>query len=145
MITVEEATESDIFDFIHNVRDSDKEEVRLATGGKNIVDAMRDWKKYNTHAVKCDGELIGVGGWTENWDDNGVNVWLLLTNEVMNHKIEFLRWSKQYHDDLLNKYVYVWNNVYLKNTLHVSYLKWLGAHFHPYHGGEWALFIIKKE
>lgn len=144
MIKVEDATESDIFNFIHNIRDMDKEEIYLATN-QNIVDAMRDWRDYNTQAVWCDNDLIGVGGIKESDDDNSARVWLLLTNKVLDHKIEFLRWSKEYHDSLLEKYAYVFNTVYTGNILHIKYLKWLGAHFYPFADRRWAFFVIKRE
>lgn len=146
MITTEEATESDILEFIQNVRDMDKEEVELATG-KTIAEVMQDWRKYNTQAVKCNGRLIGIGGvcFEEDLKRDSARVWLLLTNVVMNHKIEFLRWSKKWHDEALKKYKYIYNNVYMKNILHIKYLQWLGAHFYPYFGGDWAFFVIRKK
>lgn len=144
MITVDTATEKDIKYFVQNIRDMDKEEVYLGSG-KSIEDAMKDWCDYNTQTVKCNGVIIGVGGVLPNEDRrDSARVWLLLTNDVLNHKIEFLRWSKKWHDEILKQYKYIYNNVYMKNVLHIKYLQWLGAQFYPYFGGEWAFFVIKN-
>lgn len=147
MITTERAKDTDISEFIKNIRAMDKEEVILSSGESNIHVALQDWKNYNTLAVKCNGDLIGIGGYEEDTKDSKrARVWLLLTNEVVNHKIEFLRWSRKFVNSLLEKYEYLFNDVYLGNKLHTSYLKWLGAHFFIYNDNEdWAFFIMRKE
>ena len=70
---------------------------------------------------------------------------MLLTNEVEDHKIEFLRWSKEIVRQLLTAYPAITNVVYAKNELHIKYLKFLGAEFwgDPFRKDLWH-FIIER-
>lgn len=134
MITVTKATYEDIKEFSKNIRPMDAEEVKVVSGLPLSVQLM-DIYEQDTKAIKRDGVLLGIGGYHHDFIDNkgtlsdGVIGWMLLTNEVENHKFEFLRWSKKYVDDLLKEVPFIMNTVYKKNKLHLSYLKFLGAKF----------------
>ena len=70
---------------------------------------------------------------------------MLLTNAVEDHKIEFLRWSKELVKTLLESYPSITNVVDSRNLLHVQYLDFLGAKFFedPFRKDLWH-FIIER-
>lgn len=135
MILLEKATEKDILEFAKNIRHMDAEEVKIVSGKPfeaYIGYLLKHLKEFMT--IKCDGVLLGIGGWYQEMLDwglysEGVVGWLLLTNAVEDHKIEFLRWSKRIVKTILNGYPSITNTVYAKNELHIKYLKFLGAKF----------------
>lgn len=130
MITVEKATQKDILKFLDNIRSVDAEEVRKTTGEDLYTAFLPIMMSDKVKVVKHEsGDILGVGGLELSIDRPGVRAWLLLTNAVEKYKIEFLRWSKKYRDVLLDKYGSIYNDVYMKNKLHVCYLVWLGAKF----------------
>lgn len=133
MITVSKATDEDLASFYLNIRPMDEQEV-LVVSGKPIEAQLADLYARQPEVIKCDGHILGIGGYYRyplDWGmmSQGVVGWMLLTNAVERHKLEFLRWSKRYVDDLLKTYPYIMNSVYKENKLHVAYLKFLGATF----------------
>lgn len=129
MITVEKATKEDILNFVSNIRPMDDAEVKI-TSGKFVHEQIEDLMKLRAKCIKCDGVLLGIGGWHKRAEDaKGVFGWMLLTNSVEDHKIEFLRWSKKFVKKLLDTYPYITNMAYKENQLHIKYLKFLGARF----------------
>lgn len=135
MILLEKATKDDIFEFYKNMRDMDAKEVEVVSGRsfeENIGYLLKNLKHVMT--IRCDGVLLGIGNWYQDRLDfglysEGVIGWMLLTNAVEDHKIEFLRWSKRLVETLLEAYPSITNILYAKNELHVKYLKFLGARF----------------
>lgn len=135
MITVERATEEDIREFAANIRDMDAKEVEVMSGIP-FKDQVEDLIKYrkDTKVVKYNGVILCIGGWYHEMLDwglysEGVVGWMLLTNAVEDHKIEFLRWSKELVKTLLEAYPAITNVVDSRNLLHVQYLDFLGAKF----------------
>lgn len=59
----------------------------------------------------------------------GAVFWLLGTDEVRNHKREFMRRSKLFKGYLMKNYEYLTNVVCMDNKESVRWLKWLGAEF----------------
>lgn len=151
MITLDTATVNDILEFSNNIRSMDAKEVEFVSG-----------KPFNDHlgfllthvedvmTIKCDGVLLGIGNWYKEMLDwglysEGVVGWMLLTNAVEDHKIEFLRWSKELVKTLLKSYPTITNVVDSRNLLHVQYLDFLGAKFweDPFRKDIWH-FIIER-
>ena len=128
MITVSKATIYDLMLFIKNIRPMDAEEVKKTTG-KSIAHHFTDLMSLpNVHVIKSrNGDLLGIGGWLGGEEIRG---WMLLTTAVENHKIEFLRWSKKFVNDLLKDHKKIYNQVYRKNKLRIDYLTYLGAAFY---------------
>lgn len=135
MITIDSATQEDIMEFADNIRYMDEKEVRVVSGKPfrdQIDELLKNKKRVNT--IRCDGVLLGIGGWyQEMWEwgvySKGVVGWMLLTNAVEDHKIAFLRWSKELVKTLLYAYPYITNTAYIGNTLHIRFLEFLGASF----------------
>lgn len=70
-----------------------------------------------------EGKLYAIGG------IQGHTVWMLCTTEVETHKIKFLKGSKELLNEVLKVTGYLENYVWMHNTLHIRWLKWLGAEF----------------
>lgn len=137
MITIDRATEKDILEFADNIRPMDAEEVKVVSGKpfrEHMYYLMNNLK--HVKVIRCDGVLLGIGGWYRKMLDcgiysQGVIGWMLLTNAVKEHSIAFLRWSKELVKTLLEAYPFITNTLYIKNKLHIKYLYFLGASFHP--------------
>lgn len=151
MIRLERATEKDIKEFTKNIREMDAQEVKFVSGKtfeEHIPFLMMHLK--DVQVIKCDGVLLGIGNWYHEMLDwglysPGVVGWMLLTNAVEDHKIEFLRWSKELVKTLLEAYPSITNVVDSRNILHVQYLDFLGAKFweDPFRKDLWH-FIIER-
>lgn len=130
MIETVPATEKDLQTFLDNIRDMDRQEALASLGVDTLtLDMFKD--AGEVLAIKHDnGALIGIGGYPFVHYPTIIGGWMLLTNDVENHKIEFLKWSKKTVDDLLDLGCYITNRVYKYNKLHIDYLKWLGAEFY---------------
>lgn len=137
MITIDRATQKDILEFADNIRPMDAEEVEVVSGRpfrEQMYYLMKNLK--HVKVIRCDGVLLGIGGWYRKMLDwgiysQGVIGWMLLTNAVKEHSIEFLRWSKELVKTLLKSYPSITNTLYIKNKLHIKYLDFLGASFYP--------------
>lgn len=151
MIIIDTATAQDVFDFAQNIRPMDAEEVKVVSGKsfeEHIGYLLKHLKEFMT--IKCNGVLLGIGGWYQEMLDwglysEGVVGWMLLTNAVEDHKIEFLRWSKKIVKTILDDYPSITNTLYAKNELHVKYLDFLEASFweDPFRKDIWH-FIIER-
>ena len=151
MITIDTATEKDILEFSKNIRAMDAKEVEFVSG-KTFKEHLGFLLTHveDVRTIKCDGVLLGIGNWYKEKLDWGlyspyVIGWMLLTNEVEDHKIEFLRWSKELVKTLLEAYPSITNVVDSRNLLHVQYLDFLGAEFFedPFRQDLWH-FIIER-
>lgn len=151
MIIIDTATVNDILEFSKNIRSMDAKEVEFVSG-KTFKDHLGFLLTHveDVRVIKCDGVLLGIGNWYQEQLDwglysKGVIGWMLLTNAVEDHKIEFLRWSKDLVKTLLEAYPAITNVVYAKNELHIKYLKFLGAEFweDPFRKDLWH-FIIER-
>jgi hypothetical protein len=101
------------------MRRADVEEI-LAASGKTPVQAL-------AHTALINGRpemMFGVG------DLNilaGVGApWLLGTDEVVRHQTAFLRGSRDWLDQLLQRYSVLRNFVDDRNKVSIRWLKWLG-------------------
>ena len=149
MITIDTATVDDILEFSKNIRYMDAKEVEFVSG-KPFKDHLGFLLTHveDVRTIKCDGVLLGIGNWYQEqlaWGLYSPDVigWMLLTNAVEDHKIEFLRWSKDLVKTLLESYPAITNVVYAKNELHIKYLKFLGAEFweDPFRKDLWHFII----
>lgn len=135
MIILDNATEEDVLEFAKNIRPMDAKEVEVVSRKPfedHIGYLLKHLKEFMV--IKCDGVILGIGAWYQEMVDwgvysDGVIGWMLLTNAVEGHKIEFLRWSKEIVKTILDGYPYITNRVYNSNLLHVKYLVFLGARF----------------
>ena len=151
MITIDTATVNDILALSKNIKKKKTKEVEFVSG-KPFKDHLGFLLTHveDVRTIKCDEVLLGIGNWYQEQLDWGlyspyVIGWMLLTNAVEDHKIEFLRWSKELVKTLLEDYPSITNVVDSRNLLHVQYLDFLGAEFFedPFRKDIWH-FIIER-
>ncbi len=114
---------------IDNIREEDKEELkaqRLTPEESIIQGFLLSDKVYSVLDDK--NNTIAMYGVTQHTDETCV-IWLLASNLINQHKMYFLRNCKKYFYEMVKDYKRAVNIAYLKNTLHIKWLKWLGASF----------------
>ena len=109
-------------------RYEDLEEVKLLTGKAFWYQCVGELKDAQALYHEPSGHLLGLAG-VQKESIFSACVWMLLTTRVYEHKIEFLRFSKRKLEELLKDYNELHNLTLKKNTLHIEWLKWLGAEF----------------
>lgn len=142
MITVENATDKDLRYFADHIREEDKKEYQILSGHDCLYEDLRRLVCVKTIWWN-NSEILGVGGIVGNEAVKMASPWLFLTDAVLDHKIEFLRWSKKYRDEMLSRYEQLENCVYKGNQLHIDYLTWLGAVWWDKSGDIWYFYISK--
>lgn len=114
--------------FLHCGRSLDIQEFEL--GGTKMYDTPLVTFSNSLVIVDNHGDLYAIGG----VNSNGL-VWMLCTKSVERNKIRFLRYTKELLEDTIKTIPRLYNCVWLKNDLHVKWLKWLGATFGVSQGG----------
>jgi hypothetical protein len=60
-------------------------------------------------------------------------VWMVATDQLLDHQKEFLRYTHSFIDKLHDHYPLLFNWVDARNTVHLKWLKWSGFTFINYH------------
>lgn len=85
-----------------------------------------------------EGEVYAIGG------IEGNTIWVVCTNLVDQHPLSFLHFCKPFFKQWVT--YPVTNYVWMKNTKHIKWLKWLGAKFCGYaeiNGQPFQKFILE--
>lgn len=127
--------EKDVLYILDNLRQEDLEEV-IAIHGENFKE------KVFEQIMKTDFEiLMGInsdndipvcmgGAWHLEQDEDGVGVvWMLCTDEIVNHKITLIRELKKEFKKYDEKFWFLYNFIYKKNFFAKNWLKWMGFKF----------------
>jgi hypothetical protein len=56
-------------------------------------------------------------------------IWLLGTDQIQGHALEFLRKSREWVDHFQSIHPVLFNNIDARNTVHIRWLQWLGFTF----------------
>jgi hypothetical protein len=136
---------SDITHVERHMRKADVAECRahgLEPGLALLLSAQ--YSEQNHTIVAPDGEPLGICGLTPGNAPGDKMVWMLGTDGLMKHKRTFLQESRVWIEEQAKRFV-LWNYVDSRNTVHVRWLKWVGAQFigsktSPYTGSELLLF-----
>lgn len=117
-----------------NMRDADAQECKAAAGMAPELALLLSTKvATECHTmVSPSGEAVGICGLGPGLTDNDRQVWMLCTNDLLKHKRLFLEESRAWIEEKSKRYL-LWNHVDARNTVHVRWLKWLGANFHGSH------------
>lgn len=139
------ATMSQVWNVFANLREEDKAEIEHSTNESYIENWARlavAADKHLVYKLTYRRNIIGLGGLF--MLNERMHIFLVFTKEYEKYKLSFLKFSRQYLPTLLKAYGTLRNYVWLKNTGHVEYLKWLGAKFTPVNE-EFALFVLGDE
>lgn len=132
------------------MREGDRREVEAASGktpGQALVFSLRKSSLAWTWTIDGRPEMMfGVG------DLNilaGVGApWLLGTDVVLNHQMEFLRSSIEWRNQLLRRYSVLRNFVDVRNEVSVRWLRWLGFSLSDpisHRGHEFMVFELRSD
>lgn len=110
--------------FRETVREIDLEEVLMASGKSFDESLLSDYKDAQA-LIDDEGVVFAIGGIKDHL------VWMITTTAIDTHKIKFLRETRKLLKEALKENGYLYNMVYLKNKIHVDWLKWLGCRFLP--------------
>ena len=81
-------------------------------------------------AVEVDGKCCGMFGVVADTRyELAGNIWFLGTDRIQKVKIQFLRESERWLEEITKNYRSVSNYIHQDNTLHIKWLKWLGFSF----------------
>lgn len=139
MIKVVGTTLGHLIEFRKNVRDIDLEEIQAITGRTLENETLASMVRCQT-LIDSSGTVLGIGG----VEPDQHLVWLVTTKAIESRRIEFLRFSRKYLDELLLVHEFLGNLAYMKNKLHVDWLTWLGAKWYKQEG-DFALFILERK
>ncbi|UYO52498.1 phage protein Gp13 family protein [Rhodopseudomonas palustris] len=128
---VQRATVEDVTYIANHLRQADRDECDAMTGAPpelilpQSVGAGRDVWTFH----RGDGLPAGVFGVDPTPLPEVGIVWMVSTDEITNHKFEFLTRCRPYVEALNDRYPIITNMVDARNTLHHRWLKWLGFSF----------------
>lgn len=124
------ATFNDVADVASRLRKADREE-GWATLGRDPslfltlgYDPNRTWVLFNAQ-----GDNVALAGVATTGDENVGQVWMVATDLLLNHQIEFLKHTHNFIDMLHTQYDLLFNWVDARNEVHIKWLKWCGFTF----------------
>lgn len=127
--------EKDVMYILEHLRADDLEEVK-ATYGENwkelTLKSIMDTDFDVLMGISENGDIpVCMGGaWHLDKDEQGVGVvWMLCTDEIVNHKISLLKELKKEFQDYDKKFWFLYNFIFYKNEFAKTWLKWLGFNF----------------
>lgn len=138
MMKLVDTTIGHLIEFRRTVREIDLEEIEQVSG-RGFDDLLVGTLAGCETLVDESGTVLGIGG----IEGNNV-IWLVTTTAIESRRIEFLRFSRRYLNELLKTYEYLTNVVYLRNQMHVDWLTWLGAEWLDTEG-DFSLFVLKRK
>lgn len=132
MITVRLSVPEDVQYLAPRLRKEDLDEV-LAAGAVSAEQSLMDGLASPDACLTGtdeDGKPMLMFGTVPHPIDPLVGcVWLLASEEVLQHRTDFLRKSREYMDLFQHKYAILMNFTDARNTVHHRWLKWCGFIF----------------
>jgi hypothetical protein len=131
MIEVKQAEYLDVTKLWKTLRKADVEEIQAASGLHPSEALLLGYE----HSIECytiwaEGERLGMFGVVlEEVNPSIGRVWLLGTDLIPTHKIEFLRKSTEFVVDFNKRFPVLFNNIDARNEVHIKWLQWLGFSF----------------
>lgn len=111
------ALDRDLVRVARDLRPEDRREVE--TCGRDPLVAMREARAIGeTRSIVLGDEAIAVFGWAPNG-----YIWLLATEEILDHRMAFLRGSLAFINHFPHK---LWTFADIRNKEHIRWLEWLG-------------------
>ena len=129
----------DVLCILNHLRSEDLEEVKAIHGEKWKSKVYKDIMKTKFDVLMGINETgdipVCMGGvWHLEKDEHGVGVvWMLCTDDIVNHKICLLRELKKEFKKYDEKFWFLYNFIYIKNNFAKNWLKWMGFKFDKPH------------
>lgn len=144
-LIVRPARASDIRFIAANIRPADRAEIKASTGQPPLKELARGFVESRPclTAAEEDGDepvaMFGVVPVDACEYPRVGAIWLLGTPAINDHVTQFLRESRRRLDEVCRGYTIVGNVIDDRNSLHVTWLRWLGFKLiknHPEYGVE---------
>lgn len=132
MIKVRSTKDKDIAKLAPRLRKADLSEIQGRTGEEPIVALRRCFAISDLcYAIvsQRDEPLAVFGVVPDSQVNNSGLVWLVASEELVNHSVIFLRHSREWIDRLHQRYDRLWNYADARNEVHIRWLKWCGFIF----------------
>jgi len=128
------------------LREADKEEIKAASGSDPVTALVNSFNQSNpcNTMLTPSGEPVGMFGLCPTVDGMAGAVWALATDELLNHRKTFMRFSKQWIIAANDIYPVLFNFVDARNSVHIRWLRAMGFIFinrHLSYGTERREFI----
>lgn len=140
MIEVHPTKPEDAYLVAPRMRQEDINEVKAASGLGPLEGLQRGIEaSAECYTIWVGDNPIGIFGVVPTGNESIGCVWMLGTDIIKEHQIEFLRKSIEWRDEFQNTYSVLFNNIDARNTLHIKWLQWLGFTFinqFPEYGAE---------
>jgi hypothetical protein len=130
-LKVREATPEDIPYLAENIRDADRRELE-GVSGLSPQEAFRisyEITKDPFTVASPEGNPLLMGGVVPSSEDRQGVVWMMGTDGIRDYTMEFLRRSKDVLSMVSKDYDLIYNIVDKRNTLHTTWMCWLGFKF----------------
>lgn len=112
----------------NNMRQADREELQASFGMPPELILPQAIGRPRVLTWEADGKPVAIGGVDPSIPFVGV-VWMVATDDIVKHRMKFLRQCKPVLDQLHKEYPILTNMVDARNSLHIRWLKWLGFVF----------------
>ena len=125
---IRQATLDDIEFLAPRLREADRNEIK-ASGGEDPLTALRRGFKISQVCKVGISPSSGNPGFVWGVVPTSLmtgGVWAVGTEELDKHKITFLRYCKEPLQELQDLYPVLYNFVDGRNSLHITWLKWMG-------------------
>jgi hypothetical protein len=132
-VLIRPATPGDCFELATNLRADDVREIRAATGQPPLAALLQGVDESTKCYIAEDRHhrpfvIFGVAD-DESDPQRGV-LWMLATDELLNHKKTFVREARRFIREFFKRYSLLGNVADQRNTTHIKFLNWLGATWH---------------
>jgi len=122
------AKKADVLDVGSRMRQADIDEGWAMLGVEPLdwlthFDPQRTWVIYNSH-----NDNVALAG-TNPIDDDTAMIWMVATDDLEKHSIEFLKHSRPFIEEITAPYALTFNWVHAANEVHLKWLKWCGFTF----------------
>lgn len=124
------ASKEDVADVASRLRKADRDEGRALLGVDPALylpyafDPERTWVIFNAK-----GENVALAGVYPMQDDLLGQVWMVSTDKLLDHQIEFLKYTPKFIDMLHETYPILFNWIDERNKVHIKWLQWCGFTF----------------
>lgn len=113
------------------MRQEDVEEIFHASGNDPLT-SLENGSSLSTdcHTVVWEGRVVIIFGCCGKPGHYGYP-WMLASDDLVKIKKSFLREARQYLQQMEDKYTYLTNWAWAKNTVHLNWLEWMGMRLDP--------------
>lgn len=128
MLSHRPSTRKDAERLSTRLRDADVREI-MACGRETVLDSLLAGLQVSDTCetiVDQDGLPLAMYGCSK----IGC-IWMLASDDLLGHKTEFLRRSREIVEELQVRYGRLWNAVWAENHEHIKWLRWCGFTIEP--------------